>query len=462
MGKLKRLGVANDMLAISKAKGLALRRVVPLEDHAEVEGIKHRPDPIAILIGQDQMRVQQLVPIRHGRMRVSPFAFYRGAAAIMASDLSRGVSTNICVQLGGDAHLANFGLFNGADRRLVFDVNDFDETAPGPFEWDLKRLATSVTIAAQGLNLPIKKIGSATRAAVRGYRETMGQAILISPLDLHYFRLEVDSLLNEVGHKEQKQAKKTIAKASRKTSLRALDKLTEVVNGQRRIVADPPVIVRIDDSLESIGRERLEEFFDAYLATLAPHRAAVIRRYRFVDMAHKIVGVGSVGTRCFILLLESDQGEPLFMQFKEATQSVLEPYVGDAGFAQAGERVVRGQRLMQSTGDILLGWSSYKRENGSRADFYIRQLWDGKGSANIDSMTSDELKRYASHCGKALALAHARTGDAAMISGYLGDDETADYVLADFADRYADLNVADHADHERAIDTGRLSAKSDC
>lgn len=462
MGRPHCLGPPRGALAQRIAEGFAFRDVVPLEDHADLQVTKGRPDPITILARQDEMRVQALVPIRHGRMRVSPFSFYRGAAAIMASDLSGSASTNLRVQLGGDAHLANFGLFNGADRRLVFDVNDFDETAPGPFEWDLKRLAASVTIAARALNMPGKKIHSATRAAVRGYRETMAKALLASPLDLHYFRLEVDALINETGNKNLKKANKIIAKATKKTSLRAFDKLTEVVDGRRRIVADPPVIVRVDDTLEAIGRERVEEFFNGYLTTLAPHRAAIIRRYRFVDMAHKIVGVGSVGTRCFILLLESFQGAPLFMQFKEATGSVLEPYVGDAGFAQAGERVVRGQRLMQSTGDILLGWSSYQRENGSRADFYFRQLWDGKGSLNVDAMTPDELKRYARQCGEALALAHARTGDAAMISGYLGGEETADYVLADFADRYADLNDADHAKHDRAIETGRLFAQSDC
>lgn len=440
------------------AAGRAHRDVVSLEAHADLGSADGRPDPVALLMAQDETRLGELVPIRHGRMRVTPFTFYRGAAAIMASDLSRAATTGLRVQLCGDAHLSNFGVFNGADRRLVFDLNDFDETAPGPFEWDLKRLAASVTIAGRNNELSGKQISSATRASVRGYREALGKATEVSPLDLHYYRIEVDSLVAELGKKRRKHSSAAIAKATRKDSVRALKKLTEVVDGRLRITANPPLIIRADEALQGVERERVAEFFARYLATLAPHRAAVLQRYRFVDIAHKIVGVGSVGTRCLIVLLESDRGAPLFMQFKEATRSVLEPYAGDAGFDQAGERVVRGQRLMQSTGDILLGWSRYEREDGSTADFYFRQLWDGKGSAEVDDMGPKRLNNYARHCGAALALAHARTGDAAMISGYLGDDETADHVFAEFADRYVDLNVADYAAHEAAIETGRVAA----
>lgn len=441
------------------AEGRAHREVVPLEAHAEIADTGGRPDPVAILVAQDATRVPDLVPIRHGRMRVSSFTFYRGAAAIMASDLSRGPTTAMRVQLSGDAHLSNFGLFNAADRRLVFDANDFDETAPGPFEWDLKRLAASVTVAARSIGLSDKQIRSATRQSVRGYRETVAAAAKMSPLDLHYFRLDVEPLVQQARSKGRKQLEKSMSAAARKNSMRALDKLTDVVDGRRVIVADPPLIARVDDLLDAVNRERLASFFERYLESLAPDRAAVLRRYRFVDMAHKVVGVGSVGSRCLIVLLESDTGAPLFMQFKEATRSVLEDFVGDAGFDQAGERVVRGQRLMQSTGDILLGWSSHTDDAGHRVDFYFRQLWDGKGSFELDEMGPKQLKNYVWHCGAALALAHARTGDAAMISGYLGDDETVDHALAEFADGYATLNAADHAAHERAIADGRIAAR---
>jgi uncharacterized protein (DUF2252 family) len=432
--------------------------MVPLEAHAGVAVPPDRPDPVALLTAQDEFRLPDLVPIRHGRMRVTPFTFYRGAAAIMASDLSAAATTDLRVQLCGDAHLSNFGLFNGADRRLVFGLNDFDETAAGPFEWDLKRLAASVAIAGRNSGMTSTQIASATRAAVRGYRKTIAATTELSPLDVHYFRIDVESLLESADEKTQKRSRKVIDKATRKDSVRALSKLTQVVDGERRIVANPPLITRTDELLEGEERERVAEFFRSYRTTLAPHRSAVLDRYRFVDMAHKIVGVGSVGTRCLIVLLESDQGSPLFMQFKEATRSVLEPYAGASEYEQAGERVVRGQRLLQSTSDILLGWSRYEREDGSTADFYFRQLWDGKGSAEVDDMGPKRLKTYAWHCGAALALGHARSGDAAMISGYLGTDKEADHVFAEFAARYADLNELDHQAHEEAIGAGRVQS----
>ena len=325
--------VWNDRVAAGRDR----RESLPLDELSAVVAAKDRPDPVSILVEQDATRLQELVPIRHGRMRVTPFTFYRGAAAIMASDLSRTASTDIRVQLCGDAHLSNFGLFNGADRRLVFDLNDFDETCPGPFEWDLKRLAASVTIAGRNNDLDDKQIRSATRAAVRRYREVIHQAAALSPLDTHYFRIDVESLLAE-NDKLRKRTATTVSKARGRTSLRAFDKLTEVIDGHRRIVADPPVITRVDAALESNEHERFADFLQRYRATLPPHRAAVLDRYRFVDVARKIVGVGSVGTRRLIVLLESDRGAPLFLQFKEATRSVLEPYAGDSGYDQAGER----------------------------------------------------------------------------------------------------------------------------
>lgn len=437
------------------ALGREQRHTVPLETHAELHVSDDRPDPVALLTAQDGARLQELVPIRHGRMRVTPFTFYRGAASVMASDLSRTPTTELRVQLCGDAHLSNFGLFNGADRRLVFDLNDFDETTPGPFEWDLKRLAASVTIAGRNNDFSDKEIRRTTRASVQGYRELLLRASEFSPFDVHYHRIDVESLLAASDEKMRKRSNKAAAKATRKDSVRALQKLTTVVDGQRRITADPPVITRVDDWLE---REQTTDFFSRYRATLPPHRSAVLDRYHFVDMAHKVVGVGSVGTRCLIILLECDRGTPLFLQFKEATRSVLEPYAGASAFQQAGERVVRGQRLMQATGDVLLGWSRYSGDDGRTVDFYFRQLWDGKGSVEVDQMGPKRLKNYARHCGRALALAHARTGDAVAISGYLGDDKTIDHALVEFAERYADLNELDHDAHEIAIETGRVDA----
>ena len=431
------------------------RNVVPLEAHAELSDDPNRPDPVDILVGQDETRLQQLVPIRHGRMRVTPFTFYRGAAAIMASDLSRTATTDIRVQLCGDAHLSNFGIFRGPDRRLVFDVNDFDETASGPFEWDVKRLAASVTIAGRNNEFTPKEIRRATRASVRGYREVLGETAHMSPLDVHYYRIEVESLLAKAGKKRRKEMGKTVNKALRKDSVRALNKLTTVVDGHRRIVPVPPVVTRADHLLEGEEREQVRDFFARYLETLPPHRAAVLRQYRFVDMAHKIVGVGSVGTRCWIVLLESADGAPLFLQFKEATQSVLEPYAGATDYEQAGERVVRGQRLMQATGDLLLGWSRYHRDDHA-IDFYFRQLWDGKGSTEVEDIGPNRLRNYAWHCGAALALAHARSGMAATISGYLGDDKAVDRIFATFAERYADLNDLDYAAHDAAVKSGRI------
>ncbi len=441
-----------------RAYGRALRDEVPLEAHAEVGPTEDRPDPVALLVAQDETRQQELVPIRHGRMRVTPFTFYRGAAAVMASDLSRSATTGVRVQLCGDAHLSNFGVFNGPDRRLLFDLNDFDETVPGSFDWDLKRLAASVAIAGRNNDLTAKQIRSATRRSVRGYREWLTRASEASPLDLNYFRIDVESLAER--EKLHKRSRKATAKATRKDSLRALKKLTEVVDGRRRIVSNPPVIMRVDELLAGNEREQTKEFFERYAATLPPKQRAVIERYRFVDMAHKIVGVGSVGTRCLIVLLESDRGDPLFMQFKEATQSVLEPYAGASEFKQAGERVVRGQQFMQSAGDILLGWARHSGKGERTIDFYFRQLWDGKGSAEVEQMGPKRLKSYAWHCGGALALAHARTGDATVIRGYLGDDKTSDHVFAEFAEQYADLNESDYAAHETAIASGRIDATS--
>ncbi len=443
--------------------GVDERARVPVESLADMDVGEDRPDPIELLTEQDQTRLQSLVPLRHARMGATPFTFFRGGAAIMASDLSRTPSTGLRAQLCGDAHLSNFGVFNGADKRLVFDVNDFDETSPGPFEWDLKRLVASVTIAGRNNDLSTKKTRAATRAAVRGYREVLAATLMRSPLGLRYYRIDVQSVLAQ-DEKLRKRSAKAVDKASRKDSVRALEKLTTVVDGQRRIVSQPPLIVPLKDMVrdtDDIDHDRLREFFDRYRASLPPDRAVVLDRYRLVDMAHKVVGVGSVGTRCLIVLLVSDQGAPLFLQFKEATRSVLEPYAGSSGYEHGGERVVRGQQLMQATGDILLGWSHTDSDKQGRTiDFYFRQLWDGKGSAEVDQMGPKRLAGYARGCGAALALAHARTGDGAAIHGYLGDDDTADDMLGDFAERYAELNERDYAAHRAAVAAGRVPVAS--
>ncbi|MDH3682647.1 MAG: DUF2252 domain-containing protein [Acidimicrobiia bacterium] len=442
--------------------GRARRRDVALDDLAALPDVEARRDPIEVLTKQDERRLQSLVPIRHGRMSATPFTFYRGAAAVMASDLSQTPSTDLGVQLCGDAHLANFGLFSGPDRRLVFDLNDFDETHPGPFEWDVKRLAASVAVAGRNNELSPGKVERAVLSAVEGYRTALEQVVERSPLEVHYWRLELDQLRDLIDDdgKAASRLDKATRKATRKNSLRALDKLTDIVDGRRVIVSEPPLIERLDQFLEPTEAPRLDEFFDRYIASLPRYRRLLLDRYAIVDIAHKVVGVGSVGTRCLIVLLESGDGEPLFLQFKEATDSVLEPYTKPSEF-EPGQRVVEGQRLTQTMGDIFLGWSQYTNDDGETMYFYFRQLWDGKGSAEIEEMGGKRLRRYARLCGGVLALSHARSGDASMIAGYIGQDETFDRAVASFANDYADLTERDHAAHLDGISNGRVAAEQD-
>lgn len=380
----------------------------------------------------------------------------------MAADLSRLPTTDLVVQLCGDAHLSNFGFFNGPDRRLVFDVNDFDETHPGPFDWDVKRLAASVAIAGRNNEISQKKIDGAVLASVQGYRNVLAEVTKRGPLDIHYWRFELDRILeriNDAGELDKKtrsRIDKMSEKSSRKNSLRAQRKLTDIVDGRRRIMPDPPLITRVDHLLESDEATEIAEFFGRYLSSLPRQRRLLLERYSMVDIARKVVGVGSVGTRCLIVLLESGDGEPLFLQFKEATSSVLEPYTQPSEF-EPGQRVVEGQRLTQTMGDIFLGWSHATRGDQTNY-FYFRQLWDGKGSVEVDEMNSKRLRRYARVCGGVLALAHARSGDAAMIAGYIGEDETFDRAIAEFSHGYADLNERDHGAHLAAIDSGRVEA----
>ena len=441
-----------------RQSGRERRTVVPLAAHADMPRV--RQDPLDIIAEQDSSRIAELVPIRHGRLAATPFTFYRGGAAIMASDLSQTPTTDIRAQLCGDAHLSNFGMFRGPDRRLVFDLYDFDETIPGPFEWDVKRLAASVTIAGRERGFRSKEIRAATRETVASYRETMAISAARSPLDNFYHRIEVDTLLASLDERIRKRAMKASGRAVRKNSVTAVSKLAQIVDGRHQIVPHPPLITRIDDLIEREGRAEVVAFFNAYLATLPIHRRRVLNRYAVVDVAHKVVGVGSVGTRCMILLLESGDGHPLFLQLKEAMASVLEPYCGASECAQHGQRIVEGTRVMQTMGDIFLGWAQLHSSVGP-ADFYFRQLWDGKGSFESETIEPAGLAIYGRSCGAALALGHARTGDASVISGYLGTSATFDEAVTEFATGYADINEADHGQHAAAIRSGRIDAVSD-
>jgi uncharacterized protein (DUF2252 family) len=441
--------------------GRERRKDVPLEAHAELCPDKDRDDPLALLHAQDATRVQDLVPIRWGRMSRTAFTFLRGAAVVMASDLSKGPSTDLAAQLCGDAHVSNFGIFNSPDRRLVFDVNDFDETLPGPFEWDLKRLVASVIICARQNGIGAKKARAAARAAVKGYRSTIHQVAGMDPMTVHYYRIEVDDLMKQLKKGERKDAQKSAKKASKKDSLRAQRKLTDIVDGRRVIVPDPPLVVPMDRDANADAAEEMVDFFDRYRDTLPDNRQRLLRRYSMVDVAYKMVGVGSVGTRAMIVLLEDGAGDPLFLQFKEAGDSVLAPYLPATEYEQAGQRVVEGQRLIQATSDIFLGWSRWTAGDDGPIDFYFRQLWDGKGSVDVDNTGPKRLKSYASTCGAALALAQARSGDAAMIAGYVGDDSTLDHALADFAEAYADRNEADYERMQAAIADGSITVVTD-
>jgi uncharacterized protein (DUF2252 family) len=437
---------------------------VPLEAHAEVVADAKRTDPLAILAQQDKSRLPELIPLRYGRMSRTPFTFLRGAAAVMAGDLASGASTDLWVELCGDAHLGNFRWYHAPDRRLVFDLNDFDETLPGPFEWDVKRLAASVTVSARNNGYFGKKARTATQSAMRSYREFIAETSELSPLDLYYYRYESEAALERFqrhGKKFRKWGEEVLSKAGRKNSLRALNKLTDIVDGRRVIVPDPPLIVRVDEHLEAGGSGEVSAFFERYRESLPLDRRVLIDRFSVVDVAKKVVGVGSVGTRCLIMLLEAGDGTPLFLQFKQAVPSVLEPYLGASVFEQAGQRVVEGQRLIQATSDVFLGWARWQAEEDQDIDFYFRQLWDGKGKIDVEAMGPKRLAAFAGICGKTLAFAHARSGDAMMIRGYIGDDETFDDVMVEFADRYADRTERDYAQLSEAIDGGAIEAVRD-
>jgi uncharacterized protein (DUF2252 family) len=461
-----------------RATGKQAQNRTPVSSHAGWAPATDRPDPVALLEEQDATREPDLVPVRHGRMLVSPFTFYRGAAKIMAADLKDTPTADLQVQLCGDAHLSNFGAFASPERRLLFDLNDFDETLPGPFEYDVKRMAASFMIAARNNGFTKADTRAATLASVAAYREAMAGFAAMGTMAIWYARLDEDELMRGVrsagaeasttkkGKKEAKQAEKSLrkgaAKARTRDSLQALSKLGELVDGQYRIVSQPPIVVPAREleatyglSGDQVGR-MIREQFRAYRATLRDDQRHLLERFRVVDMARKVVGVGSVGTRAFIVLLQGrDEHDPLFLQVKEATASVLEDHLPKSRYRQHGERVVCGQRMMQAASDIYLGWT--KGADVTR-HFYWRQLRDMKASAEVEAMAPYELTFYARICGWTLARAHARSGDPIAITEYLGEDDQFDQAITDFAKGYADQNERDYQAFTKAIRSGRLEA----
>jgi hypothetical protein len=452
------------------ARGKAARAEVPRASHGDWEPPAHRPDPVELLEEQAQTRVPELVPIRYGRMLVSPFTFYRGAAYLMASDLAAGPRTGLHTQLCGDAHLSNFGGFAAPDRQIVFSLTDFDETLPGPFEWDVKRLVASFEVATRDRGFDDAQRAAVNLEVARSYRENIRTFAAMRNLDLWYFRIGVEDLMAEVrrqtGSKQKKaveRAEANVAKGRTKDSLRAFNKLTTIVDGEPRIIGDPPLIVPIEE-VHAESAHLIEEFLRAiirsYRRTLAGDRRRLLERFRYVDAARKVVGVGSVGTRAWIALMLGRDGEdPLFLQFKEAQPSVLEPFVGRSEFANSGQRVVEGQRLTQAASDIMLGWIKVDAPDGVQRDFYVRQLWDSKMSAQLEFMEPLGFSVYAKICGAELARAHARAGDGVAIASYLGAGDVFDKAMARFAVTYADQNERDYAALKNAVDLGRVAAE---
>jgi uncharacterized protein (DUF2252 family) len=447
--------------------GKRARAEVPRSSHGEWAPAPGRPDPVDLLLEQDATRVPELVPIRHGRMSESAFTFFRGGALLMASDLAPHPRTSLTVQLCGDAHLSNFGIYAAADRRLVFSINDFDETLPGPFEWDVKRLAASLAVAGRSREFSDAERATVIAACVGTYRLAMREFAQLNTLDLWYLRLDVEEVMGRFlarATKEQRRnLERILTKARSKTSLKAVSKLTHEVDGELRILSDPPLVVPMNELLPHDRAvemtEAMREMFRIYRASLADDRQALLERYRFVDLARKVVGVGSVGTRAWVVLMTGrDEHDPLMLQLKEAKRSVLEPYAGRSRYTYKGQRVVQGQRSMQSASDPLLGWYRLRALDGRMHDFYVRQLWDGKASIDVGHLDADGLVVYAATCGWTLARAHARTGPRISIATYLGEDDEFDQAIADFASTYADLTEDDHARLVAAIATGRLPA----
>ena len=448
-------------------RGRTAREQTPRTSHAVLE--TDGRDPVAIVDADSANRVPELVPIRYGRMLVSSFTFYRGAASLMAHDLASTPRTGLNAQLCGDAHVSNFGGFASPSRDLVFDLNDFDETLPGPFEWDVKRLAASVEIAGRDRGFDEKIRRSSVVGAVREYREAMRSFAAMGNLAVWYTRVDASQLLAGLDakvHKQQiKSLKRTVEKAQTKDSLKAFAKLTHEVDGEPRIISDPPLIVPIDELVGGMDREAMTaeimELFRGYRRSLQPDRRTLLEGYRFVDLARKVVGVGSVGTRCWIMLMVGrDNGDPLFLQIKETGPSALESVLGRSQYRNHGQRVVEGQRLMQAASDIFLGWIHTKAGlDGLPRDFYVRQLWDWKTSADLNTIQPEGLEVYAQACGRTLARAHARSGDRIAIASYLGKNDVFDRAIAEFAVAYADQNERDYDALVEAARDGRIETK---
>jgi uncharacterized protein (DUF2252 family) len=479
-----------------QARGREARERTPASSHSGWSPAADRLDPVALLEEQNRTREPDLVPVRHGRMMVSPFTFYRGAAKIMAADLRGTPTAGLVVQLCGDAHLSNFGAFASPERRLVFDLNDFDETLPGPFEYDVKRMAASFTIAGRNNGFPTADTRESTVASVRAYREAMSQFAAMRTMDVWYAHLAEDELMRGIrstvaemekqakvkkrgkrtqrdkakedakaARRAEKTADKTRAKAHTRDSLQALSKLGELADGQYRIVSQPPIVVPARHLAATYGMspdeasQGVRDQLRAYQKSLQPDRRHLLDQFEIVDVARKVVGVGSVGTRAFIVLLQGRNAhDPLFLQVKEATSSVLEDHLPKSRFKLHGERVVQGQRMMQAASDIFLGWT---RGLDANRHYYWRQLRDMKGSVMVESMLPFGLNWYAGICGWTLARAHARSGDPVAISGCLGDDDTFDRAIADFSERYADQNERDFEGFVKSIRSGRLEALAD-
>ena len=492
--------IAHPSVDDRKAKGREARDRASLPSHTKWSPAADRPDPVALLEEQDATREPDLVPVRHGRMMVSPFTFYRGAAKIMAADLACTPVAGLEAQLCGDAHLSNFGAFASPERKLVFDLNDFDETLPGPFEYDVKRMAASFTIAARNNGFSAVDARAATLESVRAYREAMASFAQMGTMDVWYAHLDEDELRTsirnamagtakgnqaakktekkqqkvpnreeqaarekqKVAQRAQRRAAKTLDKAHSRDSLQALSKLGELVDGRYRIISQPPIVIPARDlaatygiSPDELGRV-IHEQFRAYRATLQDDRRTLLERFQVVDMARKVVGVGSVGTQAFIVLLQGrDAQDPLFLQVKQATASVLEAYLGKSRYRQPGQRVVQGQRMMQAASDIYLGWT---KGLDVRRNFYWRQLRDMKGSAIVEAMKPLGLMYYAKICGWTLARAHARSGDPVAIAEYLGETDAFDQSITDFSEAYADQNERDYQAFVNAVTSGRLEA----
>jgi len=451
------------------ARGKDARTAAPLESHAEF-GPGPSRDPVGLLLSQAESRVPELMPIRHGRMLVSPFTFYRGAALPMAADLASTPASGLRVQLCGDAHLSNFGAFASPERRLVFDVNDFDETLPGPFEWDVKRLAASMAVAGRANGFPGKDRRKVVLAAAEAYRTAMREFAGQPLLDVWYAHLDIEPALGEfrsqIKAKRFKAAEALLAKAHTSDSTRALGKLTTVADGRRQIISDPPMIVPVEEVFADVQADviykLLREVLGTYGRSLQSDRRHLLQQFTLVQVARKVVGVGSVGTRAWIVLMDAADGdEPLFLQAKEAQPSVLAEYCGRSPYLNQGERVVAGQHLMQAESDIFLGWTRVTGPDGVDRDYYVRQLKDWKFSVPIEVMLPAGMTVYARLCGWTLARAHARSGDRIALAAYLGGSAKFDQAIADFAETYADQNELDYAALQSAVKDGRAEATTE-